>query len=100
MYKGIPQPDCGHKSNLWQNAVQDSQALCPFFLRLCLMREKAILKGPIDRTMLIVSVLFCPHLYYIAVLWPCKPFPWCNVPSGPSILKADGCNRAYLEMDL
>lgn len=90
------------QSDLRQNAVQDSQALCPFPQVVSYVTEgyteRAHRENYVDQN--IVLVLFCPPLHYITVLWPCKPFPWCNVPSGPSILKADGCNSAYLEIDL
>lgn len=49
--------------------------------------ERACRENYVDQN--VVSVPFCPHLHYITVLWPCKLFPQCNVPSGPSVLKGD-----------
>lgn len=104
MYKDIPQSDCGCKSSLWQNAVQDSQTVS--FSAGCVScvregySERACRENYVDQNVFVVSVLFCPHLNHITVLWPCKRFPHCDVPSGPSVLKGVGCSPVHLEVDL
>lgn len=41
------QPDCGHKSCLWQIVPQDSQAPCPSPQAVFPIGEKAILTRPV-----------------------------------------------------
>lgn len=60
--------------------------------------ERAYRENYIDQN--VVSVLFCPHLHYITVLWPRKPFPQRNVPSGPSVLEGRWPQSRSFEMDL
>lgn len=74
-------------------------------LSLCFSFEQSILKEPVMRKMLIktffiVLVLFCPLYYYITFLWPCKPLPQCNAPSGHSVFKEYGLSPFCLKMDL
>lgn len=93
------QPDCGHKSCLWQIVPQDSKGLCPSPQAVFPIGDKAVLRGPAGKSELIkmFSVLFCPHLH---LLWPHNPFSQSNVPWGPSALEGESHSPIHLEMEL